>query len=105
MEAGKRDSRMLINFPDKNYYLLELRSVPYAALAKAFSLIEATTKRIEKVTLLTSLLLLVMRRSSPDDHKSLLQIVYLCVNRVGFPELQRSVSSSCYVAQPRLRRH
>ena len=58
-------------------------SVPYAALAKAFSLIEATTKRIEKTTLLTSLLLLVIRRSAPGDYQSLLQTVYLCINRVG----------------------
>lgn len=56
---------------------------PYAALAKAFSLIEATTKRIEKTTLLTSLLLLVIRRSAPGDYQSLLQTVYLCINRVG----------------------
>lgn len=60
-----------------------LYSVPYAALAKAFSLIEATTKRIEKTTLLTSLLLLVIRRSAPGDYQSLLQTVYLCINRVG----------------------
>ncbi|KAH8120151.1 DNA ligase I [Phellopilus nigrolimitatus] len=57
--------------------------VPYTALAKAFSLIEATTKRIEKTTLLTSLLLLVIRRSALDDYKSLLQTVYLCINRLS----------------------
>ncbi|OCB86086.1 DNA ligase I [Sanghuangporus baumii] len=57
--------------------------VPYAALAKAFSLIEATTKRIEKTTLLTALLLLVIRRSAPGDYKSLLQTVYLCINRLS----------------------
>lgn len=60
-----------------------INSVPYAALAKAFSLIEATTKRIEKTTLLTALLLLVIRRSAPVDYNSLLQTVYLCINRVG----------------------
>ncbi|KLO17007.1 DNA ligase I [Schizopora paradoxa] len=57
--------------------------VPYAALAKAFALIEATTKRIEKTTLLTSLLLLVIRRSQKGDTKSLLQTVYLCINRLS----------------------
>ncbi|THH11198.1 hypothetical protein EW145_g785 [Phellinidium pouzarii] len=57
--------------------------VPYAALAKTFSLIEATTKRIEKTTLLTSLLLLVIRRSAPGDYRSLLQTVYLCINRLS----------------------
>ena len=56
--------------------------VPYAALAKAFSLIEATTKRLEKTSLLTSLFLLVIRRRAKDDIKSLLQTVYLCINRV-----------------------
>lgn len=68
---------------DSEAYLIMGCRVPYAALAKAFSLIEATTKRIEKTTLLTSLLLLVMRRSAPGDYKSLLQTVYLCINRVS----------------------
>ncbi|KAJ3488259.1 hypothetical protein NLI96_g2977 [Meripilus lineatus] len=57
--------------------------VPYAALAKAFSLIEATTKRLEKTSLLTSLFLLVIRRSRKDDTNSLLQTVYLCINRLS----------------------
>lgn len=56
--------------------------VPYAALAKAFALIEATTKRLEKTALLTSLFLLVIQRRGKDDIKSLLQTVYLCINRV-----------------------
>ncbi|KAK7694689.1 hypothetical protein QCA50_001877 [Cerrena zonata] len=56
---------------------------PYAALAKAFSLIEATTKRLEKTSLLTSLFLLVIRRSAPGDIQSLLQTVYLCINRLS----------------------
>ena len=59
-----------------------LRRVPYAALAKVFSLIEATTKRIEKTSLLTSFFLLVIRRSAKGDTQSLLQNVYLCINRV-----------------------
>jgi DNA ligase-1 len=57
-------------------------SVPYAALTKAFSLIEATTKRLEKTAILTSFLLLVIQRSKKNDPKSLLQAVYLCINRV-----------------------
>ncbi|ESK86638.1 dna ligase [Moniliophthora roreri MCA 2997] len=57
--------------------------VPYAALAKTFSLIEATTKRLEKNALLTSFLLLVIQRSSKKDHTSLLQAVYLCINRLS----------------------
>ncbi|KAI0031152.1 DNA ligase I, partial [Vararia minispora EC-137] len=57
--------------------------VPYAALAKAFSLIEATTKRLEKTSLLTSLFLLVIERSKEGDHDSLLKTVYLCINRLS----------------------
>ncbi|KAI0348086.1 ATP-dependent DNA ligase [Trametopsis cervina] len=56
--------------------------VPYSALAKVFALIEATTKRLEKTSLLTSFLLLVIRRSARGDSKSLLQSVYLCINRL-----------------------
>ncbi|KAF5374736.1 hypothetical protein D9758_000299 [Tetrapyrgos nigripes] len=58
-------------------------SVPYAALTKTFSLIEATTKRLEKNALLTSFLLLVIQRSNRKDPKSLLQAVYLCINRLS----------------------
>ncbi|THV04968.1 ATP-dependent DNA ligase [Dendrothele bispora CBS 962.96] len=57
--------------------------VPYAALTKTFSLIEATTKRLEKNALLTSFLLLVIQRSDKKDPKSLLQAVYLCINRLS----------------------
>ena len=62
---------------------LVVNRVPYAALAKVFALIEATTKRLEKTALLTSFLLLVIWRSGPDDFQPLLQAVYLCINRVG----------------------
>lgn len=62
--------------------LIHLVSIPYAALAKVFSLIEATTKRLEKTSLLTAFFLLVIRRSTKDDTQSLLQAVYLCINRV-----------------------
>ncbi|KAJ3564382.1 hypothetical protein NP233_g8325 [Leucocoprinus birnbaumii] len=57
--------------------------VPYSALAKTFSLIESTTKRLEKNAFLTSFLLLVIQRSAKDDYKSLLQTVYLCINRLS----------------------
>ncbi|KAF8350079.1 hypothetical protein F5887DRAFT_1223719 [Amanita rubescens] len=56
--------------------------VPYAALAHAFSLIEATTKRLEKTAILTSFLLLVIQRSAKGDYKSLLQGC-LCPDYVG----------------------
>ncbi|GLB36135.1 putative DNA ligase [Lyophyllum shimeji] len=57
--------------------------VPYAALSKTFVRIEATTKRLEKNAFLTSFLLLVMQRSAKGDAKSLLQAVYLCINRLS----------------------
>ncbi|RDB29312.1 DNA ligase 1 [Hypsizygus marmoreus] len=57
--------------------------VPYAALTKTFAHIEATTKRLEKTAYLTSFLLLVMQRSAKGDPKSLLQAVYLCINRLS----------------------
>lgn len=57
-------------------------SVPYAGLARTFSLIEGTTKRLEKTSILTAFLLLVIQRSAKGDSKSLLQSVYLCINRV-----------------------
>ncbi|KAG5221916.1 DNA ligase [Salix suchowensis] len=60
-----------------------LFSVPYSALTKAFSQIEATTKRLEKNSILTAFLLLVIQRSAPQDTKSLLQTVYLCINRLS----------------------
>ncbi|KAG6868593.1 hypothetical protein C0993_000619 [Termitomyces sp. T159_Od127] len=57
--------------------------VPYAALTKTFSHIESTTKRLEKNAFLTSFLLLVIQRSAKDDYNSLLQAVYLCINRLS----------------------
>ncbi|EGO02582.1 hypothetical protein SERLA73DRAFT_175993 [Serpula lacrymans var. lacrymans S7.3] len=57
--------------------------VPYAALVKAFSLIEATPKRLEKTALLTTFFLLILQRSAIGDSKSLLQAVYLCINRLS----------------------
>lgn len=56
-------------------------SIPYAALAKVFKSIEATTKRLEKTAILTAFFLLVIQHSG-KDHQSLLQAVYLCTNRV-----------------------
>ncbi|KAF8846362.1 ATP-dependent DNA ligase [Paxillus ammoniavirescens] len=57
--------------------------VPYAALTKTFALIEATTKRLEKTSLLTSFFLLVIQRSAKGDTNSLLQVVYLCINKLS----------------------
>lgn len=52
--------------------------VPYAALAAAFSEIQATTKRLEITEILTQFLVRVIERS-PDN---LLHVVYLCINRL-----------------------
>ncbi|KAI6008206.1 DNA ligase I [Pisolithus orientalis] len=57
--------------------------IPYAALAKTFSLIEATTKRLEKTSILTSFFFLVIQRRAKSDSSSLLQSVYLCINRLS----------------------
>ncbi|KAF7320353.1 DNA ligase [Mycena kentingensis (nom. inval.)] len=57
--------------------------VPYAALTKTFALIEATTKRLEKNALLTSFLYLVIQRSGKNDSQSLLQAIYLCINKLS----------------------
>ncbi|KAN0060144.1 ATP-dependent DNA ligase Cdc17 [Thecaphora frezii] len=53
-------------------------AVPYAAVAAAFAEIQATTKRLEITEILTQFLIRVIQRS-PDN---LLQVVYLCINRL-----------------------
>ncbi|KAF8603617.1 ATP-dependent DNA ligase [Ceratobasidium sp. AG-I] len=72
-------------------------TVPYAALTQAFSLIEATTKRLEITAILTAFLSLVIRRAtaktapskgkekekSSNGHEDVLQCVYLCINRLA----------------------
>lgn len=79
--------------------------VPYAALTKTFSLIEATTKRLEKTALLTSFLLLVIQRSSKKDSKALLQAVYLCINRVrGHVSGIQVPTETIFPVEPRLYR-
>jgi hypothetical protein len=81
--AGSLVTRMSLPFAEIMFLTYGCLRVPYAALAKTFSLIEATTKRLEKTALLTSFLLLVIQRSDKKDPKSLLQAVYLCINRVS----------------------
>ncbi|KAG9026834.1 hypothetical protein FRB95_008383 [Tulasnella sp. JGI-2019a] len=56
--------------------------IPYAALAHAFGLIEATTKRLEITSLLTAFLLLAIKRRKAGDSESVKQAVYLCINRL-----------------------
>lgn len=71
------------------YSLTHINSAPYALLAHAFSLIEGTTKRIEKTCYLTSLLHTIISRSRAGgegvdvDAPTLLQTVYLCINRLS----------------------
>lgn len=68
------------------YLLTNVNSAPYALLAYAFSLIEGTTKRIEKTCYLTSLLHTIISRSragADADAGTLLQTVYLCINRLS----------------------
>ena len=75
------------------YLLTNGDSAPYALLAHAFSLIEGTTKRIEKTCFLTSLLHTIISRSrtgregADADADTLLQTVYLCINRLS-PDYQ-----------------
>ncbi|EIW72109.1 hypothetical protein TREMEDRAFT_25666 [Tremella mesenterica DSM 1558] len=58
--------------------------LPYAALVATFEKIEATTKRLEILQILTQFLLVVAKRDTATDAKSsnLLKVVYLCINRL-----------------------
>ncbi|SNX83711.1 probable CDC9 - DNA ligase I [Melanopsichium pennsylvanicum] len=56
----------------------EGEAVPYSALASTFADISATTKRLEITEILTQFLIRVITRS-PNN---LLQVVYLCINRL-----------------------
>ncbi|PWN41603.1 ATP-dependent DNA ligase [Ceraceosorus guamensis] len=53
-------------------------AVPYGALAAAFAEIEATTKRLVILEILTKLFVTVIERS-PDNF---LRVIYLCINRL-----------------------
>ena len=46
-------------------------------------MIEVTTKCIEKTSLLTVFLFLVIQQSRKGNTKSLVQVVYLCINQVS----------------------
>lgn len=79
--------------PPFHFAAVGANRIPYAALTHVFSLIEATTKRLEITSLLTSFLLLVIKRSSSKEGAgadSLRQAVYLCINRVQFISLASS---------------
>ncbi|BGP20443.1 ATP-dependent DNA ligase Cdc17 [Rhodosporidiobolus nylandii] len=76
--------------------------VPYASLTHTFSLISATTKRLEISAYLTKFLVDVIERT-PED---LVKVVYLCINRlapeytslelgIGEQLLQKAIGESC----------
>ncbi|KAI5781254.1 hypothetical protein EDC01DRAFT_666862 [Geopyxis carbonaria] len=76
--------------------------IPYAALVKTFNLVEATTKRLEKLSH-TSLFLRQVLRLSPDE---LLLVVHLMINRlaadyegvelgIGESLLMKAIAESC----------
>ncbi|KAG8900169.1 hypothetical protein FRB99_006198 [Tulasnella sp. 403] len=75
--------------------------VPYAALAHVFSLIEATTKRLEITSLLTAFFILVIQRRKHGDSDSLRQAVYLCINRASrssaIPSIELGIGESLLV--------
>jgi len=76
-------------------------SVPYAALVSTFEKIEATTKRLEILNILTQFLLVVAKRDTSTTIKdsNLLKVVYLCINRVSLFAESRYLLT---VALPRL---
>lgn len=57
--------------------------MPYAALVSTFEKIEATTKRLEILNLLTQFLLVVAKRDTDPNGNNLRMAVYLCINRVS----------------------
>jgi len=64
---------------------LQGHRVPYAALISTFEKIEATTKRLEILEILTQFLLVVAKRDTASEARdsNLLKVVYLCINRVS----------------------
>lgn len=57
--------------------------MPYAALVSTFEKIEATTKRLEILNILTQFLLVVAKRDTDPKATNILKTVYLCINRVS----------------------
>ena len=83
-----------------------LPRVPYAALVSTFEKIEATTKRLEILNLLTQFLLVVAKRDTATSVKdsNLLKVVYLCINRVRLAASQME-HRTLIAAVPRLHGH
>ncbi|CCO35623.1 DNA ligase 1 [Rhizoctonia solani AG-1 IB] len=96
--ASKTAELALAKMEDVDFGWKDGETVPYAALAQAFSLIEATTKRLEITAILTAFLTLVIRRAtakptnmteskgkepSTSGYQDVLQCVYLCINRLA----------------------
>lgn len=59
-----------------------------------FEKIEATTKRLEILEILTQFLLVVAKRDTATDAKGsmLLKVVYLCINRVSVSILSVAIN-------------
>ncbi|CAE6458214.1 unnamed protein product [Rhizoctonia solani] len=60
----------LAKLEDVDFGWKDGETVPYAALAQAFSLIEATTKRLEITAILTAFLTLVIRRATAKPEQT-----------------------------------
>ncbi|OZJ05348.1 hypothetical protein BZG36_01579 [Bifiguratus adelaidae] len=60
---------------------LQDKKIPYATLCKTFALIESTTKRLEILEHITNLFRSVVE-ATDGDAKTLLQILYLCINKL-----------------------
>ncbi|WVO21208.1 uncharacterized protein IAS62_002515 [Cryptococcus decagattii] len=91
-------------------------AVPYSALVSTFEKIEATTKRLEILELLTQFLLVVAKRDTATDTKGsmLLKVVYLCINRlcpdymgielgIGESLLVKAIAESTGRAMPKIK--
>lgn len=101
VEGGWKTGASYVCFSERSPRLMTQHRVPYAALAKTFGLIEATTKRLEKTAILTAFLFLVIQRSTPGNHHPLLQAIYLCINRVR-PNLPSHNTQLTFLALSRL---
>ncbi|OXG76016.1 DNA ligase 1 [Cryptococcus neoformans Gb118] len=91
-------------------------AVPYPALVSTFEKIEATTKRLEILEILTQFLLVVAKRDTATDAKGsmLLKVVYLCINRlcpdyigielgIGESLLVKAIAESTGRAMPKIK--
>ncbi|ODN94668.1 DNA ligase 1 [Cryptococcus wingfieldii CBS 7118] len=94
----------------------EGEAVPYIALVETFEKIEATTKRLEILEILTQFLLVVAKRDTATEAKDsmLLKVLYLCINRlcpdyvgielgIGESLLVKAIAESTGRAMPKIK--